>query len=876
MPGKTIESFSTRLGESLDKLMDLELNLRRQRRSLVDLLHTAVHNATKEKRQVLLAIKRDSFNNRSLRRYRDTGSWLVVMEAAGQLAETIIGLETECEREEADFASAYNRELVRQQELLITLAQDQQFRCGLAIATPIMCQELHRLMTASPACYGRKEKRLLISLLRYLTRAALKLSPFSTFTCVGIAEVEAGDAPLTISCSSVGRRSLLRLQPEILDRCFALLSQHGPFRDLCQVKVNDAMVQLESGECLCHKAAHFRIEPTKQAIEYAQDCLVRFHARGAADQCIRQVESQGAIRYRELIQLLAGISPDLSEMDRRKYADKLIELGALQLLPPWNTTDEDWEKKLLSALQEMNERDCPATFKAALAQVLQLRTGFPSQGDPVEQVAELSKAIDCSFRAAASDIGFSLATNRPQDYPKYDIYQDVWCTPVENSDKGLVRVGKDPLETAVRSVAPLAAYTRVFDYRVEFLLTLGALMQKRGGRPWNTLEAFASVQRMFRECIGWSIKARKEGLWPVTWNPLSLVLIEQLANHRQIANEYIQTCILDLEGERHIVPDLLKQLISKIPPRFTEVHSGMCLFLQPASADGSLWILNCLKEGTGRFGSRYGPVMPADQRRRFTAQLTHNGRCTVRGEQVELLDVQYVQGNTSNIHMVQTPKVTSVDPNHGLNAIQSSVKLRDLFITLDNDGWPELRDDKGQRYIPAYLGLTYHDYLPTFVKFLCAFGPTELSSVFPAPAEHETDGVTIGARTTIGNVVLHRGYWRVPIQEMRQHFAGGSDIGIYRHLHQWRRLYRIPEKGFIMERVPHPIRGFTYRPQYCDFSSPLFIPILRTVVERAQADIKINEMLPSSEMLPRNPDGETWAVELLVDSLTMGEMSLAA
>src|SRR5688572_6742440 len=141
-----------------------------------------------------------------------------------------------------------------------------------------------------------------------------------------------------------------------------------------------------------------------------------------------------------------------------------------------------------------------------------------------------------------------------------------------------------------------------------------------------------------------------------------------------------------------------------------------------------------------------------------------------------------------------------------------------------------------------------------------------MSAVFPPPRIREENGIAVQQRTIIGNVVLHRKTWRVPAAELCAALAAPAASDRFVRVHAWRKTRNIPEKVFAVERVAHPVLGFRYQPQYLDFTSPVFMPILQALAASEDVTLDLSEMLPEPAAFPGDADGRTWAVELLVDS----------
>jgi hypothetical protein len=75
------------------------------------------------------------------------------------------------------------------------------------------------------------------------------------------------------------------------------------------------------------------------------------------------------------------------------------------------------------------------------------------------------------------------------------------------------------------------------------------------------------------------------------------------------------------------------------------------------------------------------------------------------------------------------------------------------------------------------------------------------------------------------------------------------------------------------------MEGVTYdvfKPQYLDFTSPLFVTVLRSNPHHPDGSIALEEVLPSRESYPLDREGNPWAVELLLDSLVLRRREFVA
>jgi hypothetical protein len=871
LPCDVMDGFSTGLGDRVDALAGATTALDRARAALSTCLHEHIPGAVPERRRALLAIKRDCYNLRPLRRHRATDAWAFVEEAAGPLATLVLEAEGELEGARSAFAAAYDAEAVRQGRHLAALLEDPLLRTGLAVASPPFAREASRLRHAGPEDRGRRERRLATTLLRYASRAALKLSPFSTFTPVGLAQVVPGSAPLTLAGSPWDPQSLVRVRRHVLDRCADLLQRYPPWRRRLVVTLNDSAVGLEDGRVLLRRPSHYRPDEQDRTLRYHEEALVRAFLRGPLVEVLRSLLAARLSTYGELLPALRErLGAGHTEADIARQLDHLVDIGFLHLLPPWTADDRHLEKTMVRELRGLPPEPGLEGCVASLERLVALEESLMGAADPAGAVREMEALIDRAIEGAARAGGVGAHIDVTGG-AAHDIYQDVWCAPRRPGRDALVRLGRAGLDDALSSVRPLVGYGRLWDRRLDFLYTLGAMIRRRGGSSGvPLLEAFHLARQPWQAFVKAHTRRRGDrGFERATWNPLGLPLLGELASWRDAAHVGLDACLVDGPDGRRIRVEDVEALLRPIPRRFTESHTGACLFLQPAAADGSLWMLNRLKEGTGRYGSRYTPVMPPGLAGRYAAGLRRRGHLEIEGEPVELLDVQCIQGDTLNVHAPQTPKVLTL-PGASV-ALPGSHRrgLNDMVVTVDHEGWPQLRDVAGQRYLPVYLGVADHSYLPTLVKFLCAFGPTEMGAVFPAPLQRERDGLVVRERTVIGNVVLHRRAWAVPVSSLRGALAAPADSDAFAALHRWRRGHGIPERVFAIERVPHPSLDHVYKPQYLDFTSPLFIGVLRAVLEASAETLLLEEALPAPDAFPRDREGRRWAVELLVDSLSL-------
>ena len=111
------------------------------------------------------------------------------------------------------------------------------------------------------------------------------------------------------------------------------------------------------------------------------------------------------------------------------------------------------------------------------------------------------------------------------------------------------------------------------------------------------LELFHAAQPLWREYARFHARWWKEKDVSLRWNPLELREIDDLGRHRDEVFGALRTCAVPGDEENRVDPATVEALLEGVPGRFTDAEAwGACLLLQPASEDGSLWMLSRAKE----------------------------------------------------------------------------------------------------------------------------------------------------------------------------------------------------------------------------------------------------------------------------------------
>lgn len=862
----SMQAFNSDLEQHLLSLEETRGRLQQAQRELVDLLYSEIHGADSEKRHALLAVKRDCFNGRPLAGYRDNPVWATVVEISGSLSEEILRLETRVAILEDSFEAAFASEKDRQSNAVARLFEEPDFLCGLATSSSLVGKEVERLRTKPPQSWGRRERRLSTTLLRYGSRAAFKLSPFSTFTSTGLLETEKGAAPLQLVGGDWVRRSLVRLRRHILDRCMDMLVQCNAWRRELPVVLNTSITPLHDG-LMYRQSPGFRPDEHGK-LRYGKETIVRARFASPIASLARRLLAV-PLSCAELIALISQeLKATTSASDVAREVDRLIDLDFLQLVLPWPADDPHLEKTLLSYFRPRAKQIGAEAFVDKLHRLVDLEDGLLNSADPAGGIAEIEQLINSLLQAAAIPAALDPAPVLESRISEHDVYQDTWCTSVNQPQETIAKVGASQLLNALDSVQPLASYSRLYSNRIDFVHSIGLILAQQRGHnvPVPLLEAFELALPLWQEYQ----KVQQDNSFPSqTWNPRNSPALEDLAKARLQVSEEFSVCIADGPDGRSIDGGRLREVIDRhVPEQFRREHVGLCLFLQPASRDASTWVLNHMTDGTGRMSSRYTVLMPRASRTRYCQEIATRSRLVIENEEVHVLDLYCVHGDTLNVHTLQTPAILCL-PGHVLSSGGRHVRLQDLVLTVNHNLDVHLRDRQGQRFLPVYVGGAGYQFLPRLVRFLAALGPGELNPIFPQTLQRQHERLMVSERTTMGNVILQRKSWRVPTDILTGLLSAPTEARAFSALSHWRRRLGWPDQVFVEERTTHWLLGHRNKPQYIDLTSPLFVSLLNSIATAADSSLVFTEMLPRATDLPVDESNRHWAAEVLVDSLAL-------
>jgi len=881
LPGDVLKTFSNDACVSnLERLLVLEKELSSLRSLVADAIACRLPTFSAPQRRYLLSVRRACFNGRSLGRWTSMPGWEEVRKLAPDLADRIINLEQEVSNLQLAFEELYQRESARERANLLALLCDERFLRGVALGSPEFVAQAKTLLNSQGS--GGKERKLLLSLLRFATRAAAKLSPLSTLTAIGLGVVSVARERngFHLAIRECAESSLVRINRLVLARLQESLVLHPVVRSRCAVAWNCTAEQTAPGRYQFLRPAHFQREQQGARYDFKPASQVTVNIEEPLLARLGTVLANGPVLYDALLQRLAdnfGGAGETMAMESRdaisSVVEGLIQLGYLHLLPPWSTHAPHLEWQIHSFLADLAEPELTETVEL-LDSLLELERRFHQTSRPAETIRVMNGKLAELQTAIETALGNSLCDTPVEG--SFPFYEDVVLysnSPLETPE--IFSVSSESVAEIFRSTEPLYHFTNLFNHRYDVLHSLATFWtshwQGRDTLPF--LQLFWATKSIWREYLRFERHSRS--VRGSTFNPFGLETIDQLRQLRAATSEAVSKLVRESTDGTELPSEDLTKLLEQLPDSYRPLL-GCCAYIQPVNFAGNAWVLNRLFEGTGRYLSRFIPAMPEPMRTRFIQHLTMRSTLSAKDADAALLDMPIASGGMTNSHLPQTDKVLILPWERLDLEPDRCVNLADLYVHLD----PvteifSLVDGKGRKLVPVHLGSMNHLFMPVILRFLSLFGPYETLQVLPRPRPRIEEGIKIFDRLRLGNLFIQRRRWEIP-GPFTASTSSSSGAAAFRETQTWRLAHGIPEQVFVAEKMRAISFMDTFKPQFIDFRSPTLTSLFHSIASRENKKLIIEESLPAFEDFPCDPGGVPWAVELQIDSLTFANQLAAS
>lgn len=849
-------------------LLSLRRTLLDLRSEVAEALYLEIpHHASKDRR-LLLNLRRGCHNGCNIAALVAEALRLSLRtEALPDLLHRLARLEDKLAETESTYEAEYALRYMREIEILAQPLSDSALRRGLTLASPSFSNVIDTL-TQQPVERSGYRSREICTLARYMTRAALKLSPYSTLTPVALAEIKPRSIPpIRYVAGERATTSSFRITRYLLDQCCEVLGRHPGIRQHLRVCVNSTLSQI--GE------RHFRFLRPPQLLEsegsptltYSRYGLVKARLAGPLPSLLLANPDQGSLA--QLISVLRAVYPECSSAELSQAIESLIALGFLVLLFPVPSYHSHFERGLLDFLNTLPPTPPITASCRFLSEIVSLEESYASTSDSAAIVARIEAAVEDLYQAAQS--GLPEEASVPlQKGPRHNLYEDCFETSEETLTGSVLELDESALRVAVEAANLIWQIASFHASRHELLLTLEAFIDRHfpGQSLIPLLDLFDRFKPLWEEYLAF-LADRPQPIF----NPLELGAIADLRNMRLHVRNRLEASLRSTGETEHYSTEDLQEILDDLPPHWLN-PLGPSLFLQPADSEASTWVANRLFEGNGRLSSRYTTVMPPEIRERYLRHYKLRSTLSVAGERAELLDLQYTKNSTTNVHWPQTAKVL-VTPGELLDpADAQAVELRELFAYRGRGFSLSIVDRQCHRLLPSFLSPLATQLMPSILKFVDIFGFGLREGYNLPSAPTSSRGMVAEKRQTVGNLIIKRASWT--FDEAAVPSPNLKPKEFFLEIKKWWNEIGLPPEMYMSaQHSDLDFRGGLTKPQYVHSDSVVLVEMLRESLQRKRGTLVLTEAVPRACNFPQDPRLGRRAVELIVESLALAPLAVS-
>ena len=804
--------------------------------------------------------------------------------------------------QEQELRALHDAAVLTTRRALASLIRDEDFATGILLSSSSLFGRINWYASQSPSQTGSRYERVERGLLRYLTRASGKATPFGRFYSAVMARFEL----------DVGRACTA--QPFLIGSLSRRSSQALPNKRL--LPLIWALATEESDT-----AIHLPLRWNSTARR--DGARLRFLFASGASESFRSIKYTPVVALVEtlftrsgewtLASLATALATELpSEIDGpqlRAYLRRIVDVGLLIFSHGVEEHAGEWPATLASVFAAI-----PTSLSAELVDLL--RGVSPQRQDWSDGSVTTRAAALGRIAAAVSRLQIGDPAARLKTTPL--LFEDTSC----------------PAELRLRMTASLrdvmstfAAYVRLthcLAYPRAQQARLRAFFDRRysDGAAIPLLDFFEDAQRELHatpaptEVSAAPADTSADAEMPTIPEPPHVgALSAAMARLHALFGSAWGRCAG--AGIADIPLAQLEEAIGDVARRRDEALSiaAFCQVVQDGATASPLLIVGGGRYATGhgRYFSRFLGTLPHGLTRNLLAT-------NVRTSPHLVAEIALDQCFNGNLHAPLTAAVIEY-PGTAAPAGPQSISCLDLVVSQDAHDAHELalhQLSSGRRVQPVELGFLSPHLRPPLYRLLSALAaPSSFSLPLPHSIPRSADSiptaseqVTVRPRFTIaGCIVVARKQWRCGKSALPRRASREPWSAYFVRVDDWRRQSQIPDSVYVhvamtTRGAPPGHRGdrtsiaseeeesgaralFTdapranseadgdidsrregqqsddRKPQFIDFRSPLLVRLLARIAEQAAGTVVFEEVLPDDEQLPR-VDDQRFVYEALI------------
>jgi Lantibiotic dehydratase, N terminus len=849
-----------------DQILDLETENAHAASAAIVLLEGRIGLMPSQSavRKELIQLKRDVFNDR-LPRTPLSEAACSELERGFTSAECSLVLrwiETRRHRETlaATGESVLAEELSAKSARLRSMSRRPAFRSALQLASPALSDDLRGYIECPARFSAGQTSRIERSLIRYYTRSAVKLSPFSSFMRSRILRIGRDE----VSSDGIARRPVfrrcVRINRSIPGQLAQRIAQHPELRQFVPVSASGAAVRHGN-----------RILVLRQRYDASRATRLRIPAESLADleytdavaTVMDRLEPGQSVPFGALVATLAPVLGGPAAAS--EFICKLVDIGLL-----------------------LHKIPLPQDDSCTLGALRQYLEDIPSPDFRLPRLArelERLQALEMEFQRAASNLRPELVRAiegavESAHHAIEDVPVPKWAGRTISEDVIEEPAGRMPLPARwLPVVDDLRSFLETYVPLLDIFSSLRAsmrelLMKEFGGGP----VPFLRFAARYRQAI--PVVRDPKNIASLR-NPFRLETLAELEKMRDEVGSLItlpaDSTELDLRAAAQEArwPQRLREL--GLPGPIGGAAALTC-FIQPylfSDGAGGL-VVNQIDAGPCRAVSRVLAASGEQPRKsevlaELSQALSHLWKaaepCTIYA--------------TFDYNLNSGPAMTERVIDYAGDAIygDKSIPLGSLTIAVTAEGG--LRLSTGDRAVaPVHFGAMSSAFQPLIPALLLAMGRSEPILVRPfdprnwGPMPATLPDVARFPRLVFGRCIARRRGWLIRKAALPKRTRGEQAFTYFSRVRKWQRELELPDEVFVRVRalgergdqdgMDARSSGLPHKPQYLDFRNYFLVESLDDLLKDVLTAAYFEEALPSLEDWAPLDLGR--AIELAVDA----------
>ncbi|WP_188196069.1 lantibiotic dehydratase [Nonomuraea sp. SYSU D8015] len=820
------------VGQAMEKHLELRRRLKAEGEQLSDGLYEVIGGlADDPAKPFLVGLRRALYQGRTptAREWSPSTRKALGLELANRV-EHWLDLHAQWRAGELDLDELIRSETGARAASLRHIASTPAFRRGLVQSSAALADDLDKWL-ADPDRAPRH--RLAAALAKYLTRAAAKTSPFSTFMVTGPSTWTEDDVAVRQRADGLrGARGLLQLgHVTRADLHVALVTSERTRRGMI-IRVNPSVVVV--GDRL-----RFLGRPPEEP-------MVTIGSTPAIRACLDLLSEAADVTVGELVgRLAAKGNSEPSQVNA--FLDRLVEVGLLQVTPHpgGQVTTPGATARWLQSLGE------EFAHEGALVQTV---SDYLSDDVPIDDVARHRSRLSGASHALAS-----LARHLGQPIESSESLATFDAAVAEGP---LAECGRSAWQPVLDDLQIIRRWLALFSSGLDLKIALDTWWTRKSSTD-HRVPYLDFYHELMKEVASGSAAGEViGGLWRSTakWRESGSARADELHVLRDDAARMLWG-EHDDDGVVSIEPGELAVAVARFPQWVDELHS-LGMYGQPLmETAGPAFVVNNVFIGYGKGHRRMDGLMD----RRAEPWVIPNDYPLFAGLGGSL-------GTSLNVREPCVP-YEIVYPWHGdARPGVHELNLRDLWVERDHArGLLRLRAaGLDQEIKPLHLGLSAPWTLPRAAQLLVkGFGedaPVPIAALAPRGHWSALPHSSLVPRARVGRVVVRRAHRRVAPQDIPAPRAGEREAAYLVRLAEWRHDSGIPETCFVksLYNSRSPARVGEHKPLFIDFANPFLLLVFTDFLRLPHDAVLFEEALPDPMFASENYGGGH-VMEMLMD-----------